>query len=245
MGEARDPAAADTNDGAALRGGHWTPVADADADLIANSQTPQDFTLALGCWYVLLREASYRRALTFVLGNGLLAKRIGASIKTTVKACRILSALGLLKSTAHRFPGSKLNYPCERTIYPAVMPWRSAEKTESVETAERCAITAERCATHRPPKTPRILQTSSRGLGKKCPSTRPAPALGGPAGRSGPSCTAPAKQLPVDAMPPTYTGPWKCVGHEKMGSYEVAILVGRNGEQSKSFDGVWKVGEER
>lgn len=180
---------------------HWTPGADLDADLISNSQTCRDFSIAWAAWYVLTREASYRRSLVFILTADLLAKRMVTSPTTALKACRVLEGLGLLTSNTHRIAGTKFKTACERTIHPAVLPWKEAR---SPETNDRSPETNDRCVTREASEVAGHLQNPSKVLGGR-ESWESSPAATPEARRATfpPSKTQPPPPPPAPPKAPT------------------------------------------
>ena len=119
-GRPQNPAEGDAS-AAPAKGKRWVRVFDADADRIANSQAPELYCQALAVWYALIREASYRRSLTFEASDSYLSKRLpGMRSRMTVrKATRLLQALGMLTSESRAVPGTKNREPLLRTLHPA------------------------------------------------------------------------------------------------------------------------------
>jgi hypothetical protein len=103
------------------KGKRWVRIFDADVDRILNSQAPERFQLAFAVWYALVREASYRRSLTFEASDGFLSKRIpGMRSRMTIrKGTLLLQSLGLLTSEAKTIAGTKQKEPLVRTLHPS------------------------------------------------------------------------------------------------------------------------------
>jgi hypothetical protein len=105
----------------------WTAVCDADYDRITRARPESDRkkkvsepTLVV-VWYVLLREARYKRSLDFSLGDFVLADRANIVRSTATKARRILAELGLLSFNQKRTSATG-NAPTHYTLTPTVSP---------------------------------------------------------------------------------------------------------------------------
>lgn len=103
------------------KGKRWTRIFNADADKIMNSQAPELFAIAFAVWYALVREASYRRSMTFEASDSYLSKRLpGMRSRNTVRrATGLLHSLGMLESASRTIPGTKNREPLLRTLHPA------------------------------------------------------------------------------------------------------------------------------
>jgi len=117
----RTRTAAPDPDTPTVKGKRWVRVFNADADKIMNSQAPELFAIAFAVWYALVREASYRRSLTFDASDAYLSKRLpGMRSRMTIrKATELLQSLGMLESVSRTIPGTKNREPLLRTLHPA------------------------------------------------------------------------------------------------------------------------------
>ena len=124
------PAVASTQAGApqaidgTQRGNGWTAVSDADYDVIRRRR-PDCAGSVFSAWYVLVREARFRRALSFFLADSILADRTSVSRNTAIKCRRILAELKLLRFRQKRRDAVG-NEATEYLLTPSVSPVRTS-----------------------------------------------------------------------------------------------------------------------
>jgi hypothetical protein len=105
----------------------WTAVSDADFDRItrARPESERKNTVSeptvLTVWYVLLREARYKRSLDFNLGDFVLGDRARVSRRTAFCARQRLAELGLLTVRQQKTSATG-NAPTHYTLTPTVSP---------------------------------------------------------------------------------------------------------------------------
>ncbi len=194
-----------------FKGGHFTPPADYDVDRISNCQTCGDYAICLCVWYTLVREASYKRSLTFLMSDDILAKRTCMNKKTADKAAKILESLGLLKSRKRSAGG--VYVAAWRTIFPSVSPWKPTRidpKDTPVkeaclpENGKRFPENGKRFPIQTGKKRKHSYRLLSKEKSSKEGTSRPAlpPPEGGAAGRSEAPQTTPMAETPKPYTPP-------------------------------------------
>ncbi len=118
--------------------GGWTAVGDADYDVIRKKR-PDCAPTLFAVWYVLIREARFRRKLNFSLSDAIVADRACCVRRTAIKARRTLTELGLLRCWQKR--SHELgNEPTEYSLKPSVSSVRGGKNQCETDAQSPCVI---------------------------------------------------------------------------------------------------------
>lgn len=109
------------------RGG-WTAIGDADHDRIRREYPGEEAATTFAAWYVLCREARYRRSLSFKIGDRIVADRAGIARNTLRAARSRLAKAGLLRFAQRRLADGN-NDATEYQLRPSVSPIRNTGST--------------------------------------------------------------------------------------------------------------------
>lgn len=119
-------------------GGGWTAVGDADYDVIRKKR-PDCAPTVFAVWYVLIREARFRRSARFSLSDAIVADRACCARRTAIKARRTLVELGLLRCWQKR--SQQLgNEPTEYELCPSILPVRGGRSPCATVAQPPCAL---------------------------------------------------------------------------------------------------------
>ena len=153
------------------RGSGWTAVGDSDFDRIRHLYPGEMTGTTLAVYYVLLREARYKRSLRFKLSEAIAADRAGIA-RNTLRAARArLAKAGLLRCTQRRLADGN-NDLTEYRLTPAVSPVRGGSTAEQPPRATieqgTCSTTEQPpCAMHNPPAIAHSLRRLSPSGGEE------------------------------------------------------------------------------
>jgi hypothetical protein len=116
------------------KGKGWTALADADTDILRN-QFPADFASVLTLWIILVREARFKKSLSFAMKNEILADRAKMGIRTVKRKKKLLMETGLASCASAFVPAAGTKEATIWTLSPSVSPIR---KKDTEDTGKGC-----------------------------------------------------------------------------------------------------------